>query len=294
MAVSYLPEATIPDKDPDLPLPGTDSFARVAGRSGDILVYQLKSGIGAPQDQRDALRTLGLKGPSTASLRNSRSNIDRGLIRKVRSYIAVIDLHGVSYKHGKPIVRAPELEIERPKYGTSTSPGELTRDQFGNYFGYETGRAGTLVYWSTPLGLDEFLYKLPELPEVSILPSAVCQILPNSPEAGVMNTADGWEVTLESLRSDIILQQKAGAVIVAMDNNDTELIWHAPYERFHDRDSVSAELSMFFTRYNPLALRALLAASGDPGLMGAVDVDLIVRDNGKLKPRTLRVFDMPA
>ncbi|PVA87868.1 hypothetical protein DDJ47_16315 [Mycobacteroides abscessus] len=165
----------------------------------------------------------------------------------------------------------------------------MTRDQFGNYFGFETGRAGTLVYWSTPCSFDEFLHKLPQLPELAISQSAACRIIASNPDAELMNSNNEYEVTLEALQSDVVLQQKAGAVVVAVDDS-TELIWQAPYERFHDRDSVSAELSLFFTLYNPQVLRSLLAASADPRLMSAVDVDLIVRDNGKLKPRRLRVF----
>ena len=53
-----------------------------------LLVRQIKSGVGGRQNQRDTLRTLGLKRVGDESVREDRPEV-RGMIKTVAHLVAV-------------------------------------------------------------------------------------------------------------------------------------------------------------------------------------------------------------
>lgn len=222
------------------PLPGTPGFSKVKGRSGDLIVIQVKSGDGRKANQQDCLRSLGLHGPRSAALRDSRDASTRGYIQTVKHLVSVIELEGIYFKDETRLMKGGEVEFDKPKYGTDSQPSQLFRDLKGDYFLYESSDRQLRVAWSTQDTLEKCLEDI-----VSLYPQV---------QESVERVFIGQEST-----QDVIVQEKVGSAAIDLVRSigkatffnmqlaDDELYavsWRQPYKRFHDRTSLRGEVSV--------------------------------------------------
>lgn len=126
------------------------------GRSGDLLVIQMRNSDHAKANIQHTLRSLGLKGPRSMSLRDSSQPNVFGYIENARSYIAVVILDEVKWLTATGSLDS-KMNYEIHQYGTNTRPASMVRDEVGDYLVYYSDRDGVLLNWSTDLGIADCL-----------------------------------------------------------------------------------------------------------------------------------------
>lgn len=308
--IEWSPVATIPEGG-GLPLQfplDPKRFSMPSGRSGDMLVVQIRSEIGETKLRRDALRSLGLNGVRSSSIRSSFEEGVFGYIRTVRDLIAVARLNAVVYKSASSRAEDMAVDFERIEYGTSTRPGGLIRSSLGDYFTFESDRKGLLLNWSTDLSAEqcvhEFRASFPDVVPDGRHHSSVVGIVANG-VAGDESIIERLEVdritdaidedhaldpsalivdlpTPEAI--DIVSSQKASLVVARLGFVGLELIWHRQYARFIDSDNERAEVGIYTRDYSYLdGVRVLARRTGKNGFFDAVPVTAQIRERGIAK-----------
>lgn len=304
--LAQVPEATLLPLQ--LPLPGSALFDTVHGRSGDLLVIQVRSGKHEKKARQETLRSLGLKGVRSASLRSSGDGATRGYIRAVRDLVGVIELDGVKWKESSTLDRASDLQYESLDYGTNTRPGGLVRDSLGNYFVFESDRNGVLLNWSTSLSLLECYENLVEATERQILPASMSGLSKERPEGENLSilavkgsaqpgvsagtTSDRHDAATDpidfiELPTDealTVMRAQGSAIAVArLAFRGMDLTWQQPYARFIDSDRETAEVGLYSRDLSFPVARRLARLTGPEGFLDQATVEVLVRRSGNLK-----------
>lgn len=308
--IEWSPVATIPEGG-GLPLQfplDPKRFSMPNGRSGDLLVVQLRSEIGETKTRREALRSLGLNGVRSSSIRSSFEEGVFGYIRAVRDLVAVARLNAVVYKSTTTSTHEMAVEFERIEYGTNTRPGGLIRSSLGDYYSFESDRKGLLLCWSTDLSADqciqEFRVSFPDIEPDSHPDASVLGI--------VANGVAGDESLLERLEADritdaidedqsidpsslivdlptpeaidVVSSQESSLVVARLGFAGVELIWHRPYARFIDSEVERAEVGIYTRDYSHLdGVRVLTRRTGKNGFFDAIPVTAQIRERGIAK-----------
>ncbi|WP_139104603.1 hypothetical protein [Gordonia sp. UCD-TK1] len=192
-----------------------------------------------------------------------------------------MDLQSVSFKNETGSTEDGELVFERVQYGSNTRPGELLRDNYGNYAGFETGREGTLVYWSTFFSLDDLIDKA-RSEGIGIDRSAMCTTFFDGGDP------DGVELELSEVLDITGNREAVQSIAVPIGEiGNQELCWQAPYLRFEDRDSIRAEASFFSTDFDSSTAKSLIAISADDQLLAGAGFTVIFNSRGKFRKATL-------
>lgn len=268
-----------PTPPPGLLLPGMANFdQRVAGREGDILVIQVRSSTGISKSARESMRSLGLSGIGSFSLRLADDPVVRGYIRAAREYIGVVDLEGLQYREqGVNGVRGGEM-YERPYYGTNSNPAQLVRDSRGNYFQYESSRDHLLLCWNSSREFNDALELFLETygPQPTSLGQESVAVIPNSPglveETPAMQNfevARGEDSVVVDARTDLLLpfirdhSSELQLARVAFDS--IELTWQSSFRKFDDRETEFCEVGLIGPPALDLELaRTFAEATGVP------------------------------
>lgn len=260
----------------NLPLPGYYGGNRLRGRAGDLVVYQIKSEIGAEDDVRHTLRSLGLKGVFSGSLRIS-DETNWGYIRKVQDYISVLVMNNVYYKK-TALTDDETLQYERIKFGTQTQPGELYRSQTGEYLVVESDRRKLLVAWSSVKSFSA-AYKSFSASFQPELSSRRTSIVGFASEDIVVS--DGSVEVIEGETREVVSEMKeAGIAAVAfarLGYDDVQFTWRRPYARFSDRDTKFGEVGVLGTNLDLTKAKSFALATGPESILTEVPVEVTVR-----------------
>lgn len=306
--LAIIPEIVPPNLSLPLTLGGIDESTH--GRSGDLLVVQLKSSAHEKKRIKASLRSLGLKGVGSQALRSSNDENVFGYIDKTRHLIAVVELNGVQWKSATTKLPASRMKYEVIEYGTNTRPGGLYRNSDGDYFNFISDRDGLRASWSTRLGVGACLAVALERLSTISLPSAERQsvlVLENGPTSdssagddsdfeGVLAALEEDEGTkvqiagagtvLELPTSEAISAIRSSALHIAMVNlslGETRFTWQKPYARFIDSEVELAETGVYSRRPDFGVLRAMARTTGAPHFFENFDVKVQVRERGKPK-----------
>lgn len=308
--IPWSPLAIIPENvPPNLSLPmvvgGIDESTR--GRSGDLLVVQLKSSVHEKHRIKASLRSLGLKGVGSQALRSSSDENVFGYIRKARHLIAVVELNGVQWKSATMKLPASRMEYEVIEYGTNTRPGALYRNSDGDYFNFISDRDGLRASWSTSLGAGACLAVALESFDSAALPSGERQSVivlekgptPDSSAGGDLDfdgvfaslaEEDGTKIqiagagsVLELPTAEAVSAIRSSELHIAMANlalGEARFTWQKPYARFIDSEIALAETGLYSRRPNFHALRAMARTTGAPHFFDNLEVKVQVRERG--------------
>jgi ribosomal protein L30/L7E len=264
----------------ELPLEGTPAFNRARGREGDLIVIQLKSGIGQSPDRRAALRSLTLKGPWSTSLRLSYDAATWGNIRKVRDLVAVVALPEVKYKSGhNPESADSGIKYENFKYGSRNLPAHLWRDSSGEYFGY-----GLVAFWSSEVSIENLETSLNQTGlQIDIARRdaflATAQFSPEFNEPLVVPHTGSWESISKNLLSSTVISAR----LPLRDN--LAATWLAPHKRYEDQDHVKGTVGIISPRTEVLAIRGLARVTGNVRFLDVSHCAIITGVRGKGKRR---------
>lgn len=281
--VDYSSRATDPGPGYEAPLPGTDAFRRVRGRSGDLILVQLKSGNNETRRRRDALRSLGLGQVHSAILRESSEPTLWGNVAVVRDMIAVIILPRREFAVGDDMSnQLSNAEYESLKYGTATRPGHLWR-AMGQYFAFEFESESLVSFWSTDYSLSEV---------VDSFGNAGLSIDKGSDEAKVrVVIGDGrseqrtgfWSEIANLGESDGHLSEAViGTAVIPMDNG-TRVVWRAGLKRFHDINSYRRDVTIASSPPDVVAIRGLARETCSQGFLERVPCRLMTRLHGRVR-----------
>lgn len=277
----FSPRATVPRAvNFPLPVPGTVAFERVLGRAGDLIVIQLKSSNGERYKRREALRTLGLKGIRSASLRFSDDVSTWGCVEAVRDLVAVIVLPSVTYTTGNSRSKKQdaEVEVESYRYGTQSKPGHLWRGLSGAYFAYEYEADSLVTFWSSALQLDELLQTFDavgmQIDEDSPASYIGMQFDETDSNADLSNRDGSWRQIAAELDFG-----RVGAAVISMVGG-FEVTWQAPHARFHDLTNEWASIGVNSQPPDVLAVKSLCGATGDRRLLAAGECHVRTRQAG--------------
>ena len=266
----------------NLPIPGFYGSSRISGRSGNLVVYQMRSSIGALEETQRSLRTLGLRGVFSASLRVG-NETTWGLIRSAQDYISVLILDEIYYKEDQPSSDTTSLQYEHVKFGTETQPGSLYRNSNGEYFVFEADRKKLLLNWSTSDNFESALLKFRQAfnPETSRVHQSVLAITTRD----VLQETSSVDV-LDGPTSALLAQaDEAGFANVAFARlayDDVQLTWRRPYARFSDRSTRFGELGLLGTGLDLALSKAFALESGPVGILTEAGIEISVRrDDGK-------------
>lgn len=295
--ISWSAKATIPKNPPSsLPLPGTDAFNRnVHGRNGDLLILQLSSGEHLKAARRNTLRSLGLRGINSASLRRSDDPTTWGYIQAVRDLIAVVELGGVQYKAESSVNVEEDVSYESAQFGSNTRPSGIFRDTLGDYFSYESDRNGVLLNWSTDRdfhsALEAFLIAYDGPEPLAAEHSSLLGLRPTEPienDSSSLEVTIGADAELIELPTDkaIGLTRSSSVLDVQFARlafRGIDLTWHEPYVRFDDRETERAELGLYAHRLDLSKARTLARNTGNRGFFEQAKCRIETRENGTLK-----------
>lgn len=275
--VTYSPRARTPRPGQITPpIPGTDGFKTVRGRSGDLIVIQLRSGEHLTPKRRAALRTIGLHGIRTAVLRRSNDASFWGSAQEVRDVIAIIELPELVYGWDARNLSQTEnaIEVENPiPYGTPSRPGSLWRSTEGDYFGFEFESDRLFGYWSTPLSFSDVSDGFADL-----------GLALNGGESYVaVRTGDNiehfrgdWDAIRKNVRGDAV----ASLASIAVDDS-SRIIWKEPHVRFHDTDTVRAELGIVSSPADAFLTRSLARITANILFLDAAGCEVQFRLDGR-------------
>lgn len=281
---------------PNLPFVGTFAFDdRVQGREGDLLIVQMRSGAGLIASQRNSLRTLGLKGVGSLSLRRSSDENVRGLIRSVGHVVAVLQLGGVYSKEQLNNQRgdAQSMQYERPFYGTNTQPAQLVRDLESNYFQCETSRRHVLLKWNTAQGVRRCLEQFGEAfghPTFLSTNESIIGLATGGSRIPLANAAEVYEdgetvvVDTETSEATRLVREDGTAVRFArIAFRDLTMTWRAPRQKFEDRELVAAEVGVLgSTALSLVAARTFADATGSRFFFQTANCEVQIRQQGNL------------
>lgn len=311
--IPWSPLAIIPEiVPPNLSLPiamgGIDESTH--GRSGDLLVVQLKSSVHEKHRIKASLRSLGLKGVGSQALRSSSDDNVFGYIKKARHLIAVVELNGVQWKSATTKLPASRMEYEVVEYGSNTRPGGLYRNSDGDYFNFISDRDGLRSSWSTNLGVGACLTISLESLGFPALHSAERQsllVLEKTPTSdSFTDSAGDAEAVLASLAEDdgakiqiadagTVLELPTSEAISAIRNSElhiamanltlgeTRFTWQKPYARFIDSEVALAETGLYSRQPNIDALRVMARKTGAPHFFDNFEIKVQVRERGAAK-----------
>lgn len=207
---------------------------RCRGRSGDMLVLQVRGASKAKPNIKSSLRSLGLGRPGMISLRFD-NDVNRGYIRTARDHVAVAFLNGIWYK--KNITEY----LESAEYGTASKPAEIFRAQSGSYFGYEYSPPRLVMFMSTRAEFTEVL---------EAARASGVEVDNANPEALLVGAnEDRREVvrrvgTLASALADVSLSAIERAVVPLRAQGELKITWRSAYRRFHDLDTINREIGI--------------------------------------------------
>jgi len=302
--IEWLPVATIPEGG-NLPLQfplDPKYFAAPNGRSGDLLIIQLRGHHHEIQSRKDSLRSLGLSGIRSSSIRSSFEENIYGYIRSVRDLVAVAQLKAVVYRGASSLTRDTAVEFERIEYGTNTRPGGVIKSSIGDYFTFESDRKGLLASWSTHLSaLDAItafrsIYESAEplkSDDASVLGLIASGLVSaGSGDGMARQILDDDSVDPSSVVVDVptrdalqIIESQGGNLVVArLGFAGIDLTWHRPYARFIGNEVERAEVGIYTRDYSQLErLSAFARATGVEGFFDTVPVTAQIREHGNAK-----------
>ncbi|NEM90904.1 uL30 family ribosomal protein [Galbitalea soli] len=310
----WSPLALVPERagiDVPFPLEEIRAYPELSGRSGDLLIIQLRSGIGVTRKRQATLRSLGLAGIRTSSLRSSREPGIFGYIRAVRDLVGVVELGGIMYRSAQLSARSTHLQYERIEYGSNTRPGGLVRNSDGEYFVFESDRNGLLLNWSTSLSASEAFEQFQQsfIDEGTPLrvrsgESASMVMVSGRHDPGhspithdrTLDSGDGdWEEyqvdpsnligempTEEAI--DLIRRRDLPVVAARIAFRDVFMTWHRPYARFIDSDVESAEVGVYLNDLSRInGARRFVRNAGRARFFSEADITILVRERGNPK-----------
>lgn len=276
------PRASTLPRGIELPLEGTLAFNRARGRVGDLIVIQVRSGIGQSPDRRAALRSLTLKGLQSSSLRLSYDAATWGNIRKVRDLVAVIALPEVKYKSERnPESADSGIEYENFKYGSRNLPAHVWRDSDGQYFAYETGKTKLVTFWSSEVGIENMETAM-DRAGLQIDPTrgdallTATQTSPEFIEPLIVRHRGSWE----SINKNVPLSTVITARIPLRDG--LVVTWMAPYQLFEDQEHVKSSVGVIGPRTEVLAIRGLARVTGNTRFFNESRCAILIGIRGKV------------
>lgn len=261
----------------NIPVPGYYGSDRIKGRAGNLVVYQMKSAIGYGDAVHAALRSLGLRGVFSASLRMDHEST-WGLIRVVQHLVSVLKLDVVFYKSIPTKHGSPELKYERMSFGSETQPGALYRSASGEYFVFESDRRKLLLNWSTSKGLSEALDNF-EVAFGAEFSSSKISILGVTSRDLISDHAriKIFEATAGNLLSEAREMGLASVAFARIAYEGVQLTWRQPYVRFSDRDSKFGELGVLSSDLDLEKAKAFALSTGPQELFADAEVEITVR-----------------
>ncbi len=299
--IVWSPAATIPEGG-GIPLQfplDPRRFAAPNGRSGDLLVIQLKSHHHETETRKAALRSLGLTGVRSSSLRSSFDETVYGQIRTVRDLVAVAQLNALVYKSASTVAQ-DMTDFERVEYGTNTRPGGRVKSSQGDYFSFESDRKGVLLEWSTSLGVVEALARFGNaFPRARPLKAESASIVALN-ASGLVGGEELPDVDLGSDHpldpSSTFVDMPTGEAINVIHNQADHLVatrlgfrglnftWHRPYTRFVDIHVDRAEVGIYTRDYSLLpGIGAYARSTGADGFFDAVPITAQIREHGNVR-----------
>lgn len=240
--------AVIPESNiRNLPLPGSLGSSRVAGRSGDVVVYQVRSTNKAIESHQKTIETLGLNGVFSASLKMSNPAI-WGMIDTVRDYVAVLILDGVFYKQDNSNRSQSRVaDYERLKFGSETQPGGLIRGKSGEYFAFESDGKSLLMNWSSSADFESthhfFETNFEELRPSSKPFSSSVGIVTSS-KSDSRRTVEVVDGSAAELLERLASRDLASVAFARLAYDTVSLTWRRPFKRFSDRPTRFGEVGL--------------------------------------------------
>ncbi|AFM19029.1 ribosomal protein L30/L7E [Mycolicibacterium chubuense NBB4] len=236
-----------------LPLPRTAAFERVAGRAGNAIVIQVKSGIGMRDHREQSLASLGLRGIDSAALVDINLGSTRGNIAVVHDAVRVITLKEPAWKQTRRSLqtRGGRVMVEHIKYGSSRQPGDLLRTDRKQYWYAELSRRAVSMAWSTSNSASDTI--------TSILES----LGPDDSGTGriIRKTQDGEEIGEGSIAEVIdSLQESDGVTVeyVQVCLAGLSISWKQPFKRFVDSREDLGEIAVSVPRNEALRSHGVL------------------------------------
>lgn len=277
--VTYSPRATKPRPGQiSPPIPGTEGFRTVRGRSGDLIVIQLRSGEHLTPKRRAALRTIGLHGIRTAVLRRSNDASFWGSARRVRDVIAIIELPELVYgwDAGNASQTETDIKVENPiPYGTPSRPGSLWRSTHGDYFGFEYEADRLFGYWSTALSFSDVSGGFVDL---GLAPNGGDSYIAVRIGDAVEHFRGRWEAICKHVGGDAV----ASLASIAVDDS-SRIIWKEPHVRFHDMETVRAELGIVSSPADAFLTRSLARTTANALFLDAAGCEVQYRAGGRTR-----------
>lgn len=290
VAVTWDSSALTPSSQPRVPLPDSPEFRHVQGREGDRLIVQLHSEIGAAPKHRAALRTLGLRGIGSASLRRSDDPVVQGNVNLVRHLVGVVILPRMAYKENI------KEQIEYIDYGTSTLPGGLARNDHGDYFAYESDRRNILLMWGMDLDFSTSFSLFRETYQDMLISNSHAVVGRSESTVVVPRAPHLSEVQDYLTQADIeVIDGPSDEIMnLAQDRNedlalariafrDIEFSWRAPIKRFHDRDARLAECALYGRVIDLRRARQLFNGTAASDFASSLEMTILKREQGNLK-----------
>ena len=172
------------------------------------------------------------------------------------------------------------LTYERPQYGSNSSPAQLTRDDEGNYFLYESDLRGVLTLWSTEVDFNGFL-KSAESVGLSLgqLASATISQRHDSDLAVVDLSPTEFHEGVRSGKFGNEIENPVEYAVLAW--SGLELAWRNRYPRFHDRDTERMEISVYSPNVELELTRRLIDITGNSAFFVGAECVIQVRRKGK-------------
>jgi ribosomal protein L30/L7E/uncharacterized protein len=307
--LAIIPESVPPNLSLPLNIGGID--ASIHGRSGDLLVVQLKSAMHEKYRIKESLRSLGLKGVGSQALRSSSDDNVFGYIKKAKHLIAVVELYGVQWKSATRKLPASRMEYEIIEYGNNTRPGGLYRNSDGDYFNFISDRDGLRTSWSTNLGASACLaVALQEITPVvdvdgghSILVLDRDTVTDSSLSTGdrsqfeefVASLTQSEEGETQIVSAGTVLEMPTAEAIDAIRNSELNIAmaniglgsarvtWRKPYARFIDSELELAEVGTYSRRPDFKALGSIARKTGAPRFFDNFEIKVQVRERGAPK-----------
>lgn len=253
----------------------------IEGREGNLLVFQVRSGIGEKPSRRDALRTLGLRGPGSVSLRND-DGPTAGNIRKVEDLVMTVRLPERCFKEEMFQVGAdaPSLTYEKIQYGTMTRPAEMVRSRSGEYFAFESDRNGALLMWGTTLGPEEFFDECLKVTREN-LPAQRTSFVISGQIAESDDASEGENPHyVDTERALKIVRGGKEVSLARLEFGEFECTWISPRQPFDDMNTVCAEVHFYTESLNLDIAKALAMQTGPRRLLSQASIAIDLRRHG--------------
>lgn len=227
-----------------LPLPGTERFSTVGGRSGDAIVIQLSSTCGMRHKHKKSLATLGLHGIDTAALVNFKAGSTIGNLAVLGPKVRVIKLKKTVEKRSKNActIQGDRLMVEHVEYGSKSQPCDLLRVNGEDYWYSEFSKRSANIAWSTSSPARDTI-------------NALAKALDSASGTGriIRHTEEGDELGEGSLTEVIDYlegQDPTTIEYVQVKVGDLSLSWKEPFRRFVDSELELAEVTVVMPRRN--------------------------------------------